>query len=221
MAGENETPDPILEQVTKNLERLQAEYRNAKSRVHEQSYHDTLSLIEEFLQGSESRSPGNEAMDYSCPHCGNEHTASVPMYYASGTSRTEAFSVYVGTHTNYGLVPTIARTQTLAARQLAPPSKKRSQVIGFSILGLMLMLLFPMLAVIVFHDQREWAGMEPSFVLGFTAVVGLMVGIIGAVRSRKSARAYNETVWWPLYEEWQASFLCERCGTVFRPSEAD
>ncbi len=159
--------------------------------------------------------------DYSCPECGSDKIVGLPVLYASGTSRTELLSAYVGTKENYGVIPTFGTTQTLAAKQLAPPSKKRSQFVGFSILGLMLMLLFPMLAVIVFHDQPQWAGMDSFFTLGFAAVVGLLVGIIGAIWSRKSALAYNETVWRPLYQEWQASFLCERCGTVFRPSEAD
>jgi hypothetical protein len=79
----------------------------------------------------------DERSDYSCPEWGSDKTVGLPMLYASGTSRSEFVSVYVGTKENYGLIPTFGTTQTLAAQKLPPPSKKGSQVAGFVVLGLM------------------------------------------------------------------------------------
>lgn len=158
----------------------------------------------------------NGRLDYSCPQCGSDKTVGLPVLYASGTSETESFSVYVGTKGNEGVIPTFGTTQTLAARQFAPPQKKSSQVAGFIVLGLMFLAFGGFFALAGSTASGPEASGYSQIGWG-TIVIGLLIAITTAIISHKNAKTYNETVWWPLYQEWQASFLCERCGTIFQP----
>lgn len=157
-----------------------------------------------------------EQFDCSCPKCGSDKTVGLPMVYASGTSSIEAFSFYIGTKKNYGVIPTFGSSQTLAAKQLAPPQKKSSQVAGFVVFGLMFLAFGGFFALAGSSSQGPEGSAYSQIGWGAIAI-GLPIAIVGAIFTHRSAKTYNETVWQPLYEEWQDSFICKRCGTIFRP----
>jgi hypothetical protein len=138
------------------------------------------------------------------------------MVYASGTSKTEAFTIYVGNKNNYGIAPTYGTTQTLAARQLSPPRKHHPQIIEFIVLGLLFLGFGGLMAAF----GSDAVGPNAGFIknLGvWSPILGLVLGIGGCVWSVCYTRAYNQQVWEPQYEQWQSSFICQRCGTVFEP----
>lgn len=168
-------------------------------------------------RGSDEMDFSVEETEYQCPNCSSERVTSVPLIYASGTSKTEAFTPYVGNGENYGIASTFGTTQTLAARQLAPPKKHFPQVIGFILMG----LLFLGFGAFVSMIARD-AGMGPNagLVMNLATASFVLSGILGVggcFWTVRRTQAYNQEVWEPQYEQWQSSFLCQRCGTVFEP----
>jgi transcription elongation factor Elf1 len=157
----------------------------------------------------------DRVQDFNCPKCGSDNTISVPLAHGSGTTKTESLSVYVGTKENYGLIPTFERSQTAVARLLTPPTKKHPRG-EFLILGLMLSAFGLLMAAIAGHSDGQL-----SPLLGILFIIGgIVAAVAGWTITSREAQEYNENTWRPRREEWEKSFLCQRCGTVFIPSDS-
>ena len=129
-----------------------------------------------------------------CPCCHSENTQKVSLAYANGTKNLQAttFGVAGG---GLGVGSTNGTQQSLAAAQLAPPTKTS---------GVMLYVL--LWAVILFCTAKVglWA-----------LLVGIVIQLVclyGVMKQNDDADAYVRDVWNHL-------MVCNRCGTVFNPIE--
>ena len=129
--------------------------------------------------------------DFACPRCHSENIQSLPIIYQSGSSGTNAI-----TAADKFIAVTKGNTMTDLARSVAPPTKK---------------------------EENWW----PTFVFGALAYIGFendstILGLIGGLLavggfySIYEIDNYNKNVFPVEYDNWQNSYLCHRCGNVFR-----
>lgn len=138
-----------------------------------------------------------------CTSCGSESTRTVPMVHASGISNTTSRTTGVGLSgggLGVGTATTTGVSQTVLSEKLSPPRKRAwfKHMFGAFMLGVVL-----------------------SPIVGGTA--GLFVflgGIALAAYLGLTGFRFNRNEWPGLHAYWQASFLCDRCGTVFLPAAA-
>ena len=127
-----------------------------------------------------------------CPHCGSRNTKALPVIYQDGTrdSRSQRNGVFyyrrsLGLHTS----TTRGRSQTLSAKLAEPPHSGNDFFRGAAV---------PVLLII-----GGLMGGETGF---FGALVLLVIlAVIVGIGSRHD----------PKSEQWESTFRCGRCGTVF------
>ena len=132
----------------------------------------------------------NSRSDFCCPNCGSENVQSLPIIYQSGSSGTSSV-----TQTTQFIGISQGNTMTDLARAVAPPQRKKEPS-GFGflvILGIGSLLVEIIPAAIVF------------FVLAVIAYFPLA-----------KVKKYNKEQFPIEYDNWKNSYLCHRCGTVFR-----
>jgi hypothetical protein len=146
-----------------------------------------------------------------CPQCGSQNTRRLSLIYLQGTADVAGLAFFMGMKGNYGLVPTYARKTSRLAQLAAPPLKKSWG--GFAFLWFFGSLLlcfgvgvFVSATIPDIGDQILFWSMYVGWPLMF---------LIGVWSRRRAALHYNRNVWPILYEVWQRSYLCGRCGTVF------
>lgn len=129
---------------------------------------------------------------FCCPRCGSENVQSLPIIYQSGSSGNNSI-----TQTGKIISVTQGESMTNLARSVAPPSKK---------------------------ENFWWLFYFSVFVAGlwlfgdFPALIGILaIGTaIYSAKENNEIDEYNKKVFPALYEEWENSFLCHRCGHIFR-----
>jgi len=137
-----------------------------------------------------------------CPSCQTDNTQRLQIIYEGGTHNISLTSQSVGMAggsnegTGAGLVTTSTSGTSISqlAQKCAPPPKKsQSWPITLGTIGVFMFLFSNGLHIM------------------FSAF-----GLIGlALFLAKRNRAYNTTVWPPLYATWQRSWHCNRCGTIY------
>ena len=133
----------------------------------------------------------NSNSDFCCPNCGSENVQSLPIIYQSGSSGTSAV---VGA-TNF-IAVTQGNTMTDLARSVAPPTQKEVDDTALN------WLVFIGIGSLFF-------GLIPVTAICF------VLAIIAYFSSQK-AKEHNEKQFLIEYENWKNSYLCHRCGTIFR-----
>jgi hypothetical protein len=143
--------------------------------------------------------------ELNCPNCKSDNTQKLSAIVASGTSQSQSVSVgsmggTVGGAAAFGVTnsSTTTHTQSALAKKLAAPTRKRTilLLVGFGFLMLL-----------------AW-GMFGKF-LGLLVAAG--VGFLGWTLFQKNT-AYNTNVYPGLLDDWNQSFYCHRCETVFKAS---
>jgi hypothetical protein len=141
--------------------------------------------------------------ELSCPKCKSDNTQKLSAIVASGTSQSQSQSIgsmggTVGGAAAFGMTSstTTTHTQTALAKKLAAPAKKKTilLLVGFAFLMLL-----------------SW-GMFGK-ILGTLGAAAL--GYFGWMLFQKNT-AYNADVYPGLLDEWNQSFYCHRCETVFK-----
>lgn len=133
----------------------------------------------------------NSGSDFCCPNCGSENVQSLPIIYQSGSSGTSA----VTGATNF-IAVTKGNTMTDLARSVAPPQPKEVNDTWATIsLGAAVICMF--------------IGLIPIAIICFVLAVILFIPV-------NNAKEYNEKQFPIEYDNWRNSYLCHRCGTVFR-----
>lgn len=134
--------------------------------------------------------------DIKCTACGSTDVQKLSMVHQSGISRIDATAT--GTAKSFGDFAPFAETKTRTtgtqvselAQQAAPPQPKS-------------MALWVVLALAL--------GIGPWFLnIHLEFIVWPLCGYM-AWRTKK----YNETVYAPRREQWNRSWMCHRCGSVF------
>lgn len=138
-----------------------------------------------------------------CTQCGSEQTQRLEVIYEQGTTtiRTQSTSVGAAGNGNFGAGTATTTTsgiqQTKLASRAAPPQRK-SKVGGVCLLLLGILL--------------GWMGVGNS---GWLLLLG-GVALAGGFQLLQRAAIYNRDVFPPLYRQWQASWLCHRCGCIYQ-----
>lgn len=141
--------------------------------------------------------------ELSCPNCKSDNTQKLSAIVASGTSQSQSVSVgsmggTVGGAAAFGTTSstTTTHTQSALAKKLAAPSRKRTilVLVGFGFLMLLAWGIF-------------------GKILGTLGAAAL--GFVGWMLFQKNT-AWNATVYPGLFEDWNQSFYCHRCETVFK-----
>ncbi len=135
-----------------------------------------------------------------CEKCGSENTQKLEMAFDGGTQgiSTTSHTAGVGSLSGaLGLGGSITKTSGTAmsvlAQKASPPAKRKlkapivSLVIGLLVVG---------------------GG-------GVATAIGLAALAAGGYFGY-TAFQFNSTVWPDLYAEWQESWLCHKCGNIYR-----
>jgi hypothetical protein len=163
-------------------------------------------------------------MSFFCPNCKSENTRKLSIIFASGTSDVALASVGAGVssghHVGIAVASTSGKTQSLLAKQYAPPTKLSELAIsGLRVLSI---FLFIFLFVLCAWFINEVIGLSDNVLdnnvgTGFAALISGAVAlvffwIIIGMSDKKFASEYP--VWKKRMEN---NFLCLRCGNEFEP----
>lgn len=144
-------------------------------------------------------------MNLNCPSCGSSRTKGLNLVYTGGTTEVRYNSFYIGTRRNFGYIPTFGRRQTMKARLAAPPLQRQWTCIGwFFLMGLAILIALIKLAAS--EDAVPGTALLITWLVSSTAL---------AVWDHNRALRYNETIWPDLWDRWNRSYVCERCGCIF------
>lgn len=133
-----------------------------------------------------------------CPSCQSDNVQSYPIAFESGLSdintKTSGVS-FGGAGLNFGKGKTKGKSQTALSQRTAPPRK--------------LSYLTPFVSGII-------ATIIVSFMLPLH-LMDLQYAAFAAVTGGLIFRAYkfNSGKWPALFEMWQKSFICHKCGHTF------
>ena len=128
---------------------------------------------------------------FACPNCGSENIQRCAMIYQNGTSRLQSTTMINGNVE----AETSGVSSTNLAQEVAPPQKKDTHTILMVVLGIIAFLCL---------DGGTFVG---ALVFGGLAYL--------TYNSNKEASEYNEKEFPALYDEWQHSYVCYRCGNRF------
>ena len=134
---------------------------------------------------------GNISSNFSCPNCGSENVQSLPIIYQSGSSGTSAITGA----TNF-IAVTKGNTMTDLARSVAPPTQKEKDSALFTCCVI--------------------AALICLFIGVIIGAIGFAVVAFIAYIPIHEAETYNKERFPIDYDNWRNSYLCHRCGTVFR-----
>jgi hypothetical protein len=144
-------------------------------------------------------------MNLACPKCTSQEVRKLSLIHNEGLSiiNTQSQTVAFGGGAFGGVgstaaagTSTVGRQQTALSKQAAPPAKKH-------------WILWATLAG--FFALFTMGGLtRPSFGTLFTLIIAGL-----GVRFALQARKYNAEIHPSLQQQWERSFMCNRCGEVF------
>lgn len=128
--------------------------------------------------------------EFRCPRCNSENIQSCQVIYQSGISSSNA-----ATLADKFIAVTKGVNMTALASSVAPPEKKKEDW-TWSIICIFVTYMF--------------FDMENFFLFFiFLCITGFLI------KSNIDIQNYNEKIYPELYETWQHSFFCHRCGNIF------
>lgn len=137
-----------------------------------------------------------------CTSCGSENVRTVPMVHAGGisntTSRTSGVG-FTGGGLGVGTATTKGVSQTALSQKLSPPNAP----------SLFKRLLGALVAAFVVSSFGGGGALGGILFLGALAGLGYW-----AWTTYTASKAEFDAA----FARWQASFLCDRCGSVFVPN---
>lgn len=139
-----------------------------------------------------------------CTRCNSDNVQRLEVIYEHGTQNIKTKGRTSGSAVGFGggglgvgfgsaTTTTTGTSQSLMAKKAAPPAKK-------PIAAPILLILIGLFAMI--------NGSGPFPIVGF-----ILAGIGGFLFWKYSQ--YNKQTYPPLFATWQASWLCNKCGTIF------
>lgn len=139
-----------------------------------------------------------------CPNCQSEQIRKLSVVYEEGlaqfNARTESLATGSG-GSAWGTSATEGVSQTALSQKAAPP--KKESVIKLALMFFVGMFVFGII-LSLFLEQG-------SFLIGV-----LMLGYIAmAIFTLYKTFIYNIREFPGVYAEWQRSYMCMQCGTVF------
>jgi len=138
-----------------------------------------------------------------CPSCGSDNTQRLQIIHEGGLKFQNATAISGGAAGGaFGeagaLISTTRGTQqSVLSMRAAPPAQKRVGCVAWTLLIIEMIMLF--------------TGQPTAIVIGLIAG-GLTIAYM------VSQTRYNSKEWPPLFERWQQTFMCMRCGKPYIPS---
>jgi len=162
-----------------------------------------------------SGSARGEKMDLRCPKCNGNSLKKVSLAYQEGThhmnSRTRIRGLLFasgGPDVLVGGATTRGSQQSALSKRLSPPSK-------WSYVKLVLWSGVVTFIALILYAQHVMSSSVPAsslpvrlYLIFAPVVLLLLVGIVW----RHNGSTYEQK-----YAQWNESFICGRCGTVFEP----
>lgn len=147
-----------------------------------------------------------------CPRCENTQVRALALVHASGISTGRMSGVGLGGDGGaFGAA--VSSSQSALSMSAAPPVAKRPRdavIAAIALAGIAFMFL-SMLA----EDPLADPALRMSTIVAPLAIVA--AGVFWASRRH----SYMKATYAPALAQWQRSFLCDRCGSVFEvPSSA-
>lgn len=142
---------------------------------------------------------------YDCPTCGSANTTRVSLAY----ERARSDSVGFGMTTQGKVAVMVSASQSLSARDCAPP-ELRGSILG----TLFLLIAYGATGFGILLFILAWFGDEPSIfpIAGFLLFFG-MIALIAAHLSISGAdREWNRQEYPRLRAMWEREWICFRCG---------
>jgi hypothetical protein len=146
-------------------------------------------------------------MSIACPKCTSTEVRKLSLIYNEGLSiiNTQTTSFGSGVSSGGGMAfgsssgSTTGHQQTMLSKQAAPPSKKH-------------WILWSCFAV--FCGMMGLSGLSHP---GIGNLFGIGLAVLG-VRFALAGKKYNAEVLPGLFQRWEQSFMCNRCGERFVPA---
>lgn len=139
-----------------------------------------------------------------CPNCNSENTQRLEVIYNAGTQEINTHSATAGgAHGGaFGIGGAVTKTsgqsQSLLAKQVAPPAKKSYK--------------WPIIAIL-FGFFAFYSNSHNNLMGGL--IIGLLLGGPGAYLCFSNFQ-YNSNKWPSLYQHWFESWMCSKCGSVYQ-----
>ncbi len=161
---------------------------------------------------------------YSCPRCQSENFQSFPIIFESGTSSSHFSAVGIGVGSGNYHDATIyggsGQTRSALANRVAPPSRADSTgavlLLVFSVVLFMIVAVGGVFLYSIWRDAKTEHATEASLLCAVIFLAPcLVLGLFFFSKSQRDiakAARFNESRWPRLYDEWERSFLCLRCG---------
>lgn len=141
-----------------------------------------------------------------CTQCNSDNVQKLSLVYEQGTQNIQTTGHTTGAGVGFGSgglgaafgsarTTTAGKSQSITAQKAAPPNKKPLilQVV-LTIVGILLLMA--------------------DFKGGWAIVLGWGLIATGGFMIWKSYQ-YNKNTYPPLYAEWQRSWFCNKCGSIF------
>jgi hypothetical protein len=158
-----------------------------------------------------------------CPRCQSSKIIKVPLAYERETFHSESVGIFTGVgigRQGAGLL--LGNTKQSGFQQsqlgirLQPPQKARqSSGPEWALAG---MIILGLLALGNFAQMVDIRKLGSSLAAGFVLTVGAIAcgwGYVQGQKRRRELDIWNREEYRRLFAEWRASWLCEKCGTVF------
>ena len=145
-----------------------------------------------------------------CPKCQSENTQNLEVVFCGGTHNIVATSVGVAGGGNGGfggVSSTRGQSQSVLAAACSPPIKKSETGPGMAVF---LPLAMACLPIVFGHITKSSLLLSLGFAVVFSPVWG-----IGLYFLRSRAK-YNKQIWPNLFKHWRESWLCHKCGSIYR-----
>jgi hypothetical protein len=140
-----------------------------------------------------------------CPNCGSDNTQRLQIIHEGGLKFQNASSVSGGAaggafgEAGVLLSTTRGTQQSVLSMRAAPPAQRRVGCVAWTLLIISIIMLF--------------TGQPTAIVVGLIAGGFTIAYVVSQTR-------YNSKEWPPLFERWQQTFMCMRCGKPYIPSAA-
>ncbi len=131
-----------------------------------------------------------------CCACNDARLKKLSLIYLEGTTKTQNLAmVFYRGFSRRALITSFGTRQSLLARRSSPPKKKSLFLRG--LMWFMAGLIF----ALILHTE-------------LTTICVFAVAMSAAAVHIRDAAVYNSKKSLSLYNRWNRSFLCRRCGTI-------
>ncbi len=141
-----------------------------------------------------------------CSNCNSDNTQSFQMVYAQGTSSGN-FSGLSYNGDNVGMVGGKSTNQSVLASKIAPPNKPYFRLITIVFLSIFFFILTSIILKFV---------IDSLLTRSLIAVISTILFAALTTKYESIKLAKEQNIYTRELSEWQKSWLCLRCGSMWR-----